>query len=95
MILERAEIPVKSGQEAAFAQMMAERGNQLIGSAEGCHSVRVGRGVERPGTFILLIEWTSVAHHVALTQTQAFDEFKALAGPFFAGPSNMEHFELV
>lgn len=95
MILERAEIPVKSGQEEAFARMMAERGAGLIGSAEGCRSVRFGRGVESPGTFILLIKWDSVAHHIALTQTEAFEEFKALAGPFFAGPSNMQHFELL
>jgi heme-degrading monooxygenase HmoA len=94
MILERAEFPVKEGQEAAFAAMMAHSGRALIAGAEGCHSVRVGRGVENPSRFILLIEWDSVAHHVALTKTAVFDEFKALAGPFFAGPSNMEHFEV-
>lgn len=95
MIVERAEIPVKSGREEAFAQMMAERGAELIGGAEGCHSVRFGRGVESPGTFILLIEWDSVAHHIALTKTEAFEEFKMLAGPFFAGPTSMQHFELL
>lgn len=94
MILERAEFPVKEGQETAFAAMMAQCGCQLLAGAEGCHSVRVGRGVENPSKFILLIEWDSVDRHVALTKTAAFDEFKAMAGPFFAGPSNMEHFEV-
>ena len=95
MILERAEIPVKPGQEEAFAAMMNQRGCAILGNAQGCHSLRLGRGVENPGTFILLLEWDSVEHHVALTKTPAFEEFKQLAGPFFAGPSNMEHFEIV
>jgi hypothetical protein len=40
------------------------------------------------------LEWDSVASHVALTKTPAFEEFKALVGPFFAGAANMEHFEM-
>lgn len=95
MILERAELPVKEGQEAAFAAMMQETGCALLGSAEGCHSVRVGRGVENPSKFILLLEWDSVEHHEALTKTPAFAEFVKIAGPLFAGPSNMEHFAIL
>jgi quinol monooxygenase YgiN len=94
MIMERAEFPIKAGQEEAFADMMRLRGTELLASSDGCHSVRVGRGVENPGKFILLLEWESVEHHVALTKTPAFEEFKQLAGPFFAGPSNMEHFQI-
>jgi quinol monooxygenase YgiN len=94
MIMERAEFSIKAGQEEAFAEMMRLHGTELIASGAGCHSVRVGRGVENPDKFILLIEWDSVEHHVALTKTPAFEEFKQLAGPFFAGPSNMEHFQI-
>jgi heme-degrading monooxygenase HmoA len=94
MILERAEFPVKEGQEDAFAQMMQQRGGELLAGADGCHSVRIARGIEDPSKFILLLEWDSVEHHIALTKTAAFDEFKQIAGPFFAGPSNMEHFEI-
>lgn len=94
MILERAEFSVKEGQEEAFARIMELRGCKLLASADGCHSVQVGRGVENPGKFILLLEWETVEQHVALTKTAAFEEFRQLAGPFFAGPSNMEHFEI-
>ena len=94
MILERAEFPVKEGQEEAFSEMMKQRGCAILSSADGCHSLQIGRGVESPSKFILLLEWETVEHHVALTKTAAFDEFKQLAGPFFAGPSNMEHFEI-
>lgn len=94
MFIERAEIPVKEGMEEAFAAAMASRGTAMLAAAPGCTSVRVGRGVENPGKFILLLEWDSVESHIALTKTPAFDEFKALVGPFFAGPANMEHFDM-
>jgi quinol monooxygenase YgiN len=94
MFIERAEIPVKEGMEEAFAAAMATRGTAILAAAPGCASVRVGRGVENPGKFILLIEWDSVEAHVALTKTPGFDEFKALVGPFFGGAPNMEHFDM-
>jgi quinol monooxygenase YgiN len=94
MIVERAEFAVKEGQEEAFAAMMRETGCALLASAEGCHSVRVGRGVENPGKFILLLEWDLVESHMAFTKTHTFEAFKQAAGPFFAGPSNMEHFAI-
>lgn len=95
MILERAELTVKPGQEEAFAAMMIDAGCAMLANADGCHSVRLGRGVENPDKFILLLEWESVDHHVALTKTPAFADFVNLAGPFFAGPSNMEHFVIL
>lgn len=94
MILERAEIAVKEGQENGFAEMMEQRGRAILAAAEGCRSVRTGRGVENPGKFILLLEWESVDHHMAFTRLPEFQEFRALAGPFFAGPANMEHFDV-
>ena len=78
MFIERAEIPVKPGMEDAFAAAMAKRGTAILAAAPGCTSVRVGRGVDNPGKFILLLEWDSVESHTALTMTPAFDEFKAI-----------------
>ncbi len=95
MFIERAEIPVKAGMEEEFAAIMAARGSAMLATAPGCSKVTVGRGVESPGKFILLLEWDAVESHIALTKTPAFDEFKALVGRFFAGPSSMEHFEVV
>ena len=94
MFIERAEIPVKPGMETEFAAAMGARGIAILAAAPGCASVRLGRGVENPGTFILLLEWDAVESHIALTKTPAFDEFKALVGPFFAGAANMEHFDM-
>jgi quinol monooxygenase YgiN len=95
MFVERAEIPVAPGKEADFAAAMASAGTALLAGAAGCLSARVGRGVENPGKFILLLEWDRVESHIAFTQTPEFEQFKALAGPFFAGAPAMEHFEML
>jgi quinol monooxygenase YgiN len=95
MFVERAEIPVAAGKETEFAAAMASTGTALLAGAKGCSSARVGRGVENPGKFILLLEWDSVESHVEFTKTPEFDQFKALVGPFFAGAPNMEHFEIL
>ncbi len=95
MFIERAEIPVAPGKEDAFAAAMASDGTALLAGARGCSSARVGRGVENPGIFILLLEWDSVESHVEFTKTPEFDRFKTLVGPFFAGAPRMEHFKMM
>lgn len=94
MVVERAEFVVKEGQEAEFETAMAE-GVKLLGGAAGSISVTLGRGIEAPSKFLLLIEWEEVASHTAFTTTPEFDQFRKLAGPFFAGPPAMEHFSFV
>jgi quinol monooxygenase YgiN len=94
MFIERAELPIKPGMELEFGAAMAARGTAILAASPGCRSVRLGRGVENPGKFILLIEWDSVEAHTALTKTPAFDEFRALVGPYFGGAPNMEHFDM-
>jgi heme-degrading monooxygenase HmoA len=95
MFIERAELPIKAGMEEDFARMMAKEGTALLASAAGCSRVEVGRGVENPEKFILLLRWDAVQSHVDFTKTPAFDAFKAAAGPYFSCPSNMEHFKLI
>ncbi len=94
MVIERAEFRVIAGREQAFEEAMAE-GIQILGQAAGCTGARLGRGVEDPGKFVLLLEWPSVESHIAFTKTQEMERFRALAGPFFAGRPSMEHFDLV
>lgn len=91
MIIERVEIPVKDVD--GFIEAMKE-GRKLFSGAKGYHGMEVARGVESPGKVLLLLRWDAVDDHVAFTKTPAFDAFKALVGPLFAGPSSMEHFKI-
>lgn len=91
MILECAELEIQPGREEEFERAMV-RGHAILSQADGCHSAKLVRGVERPSRYLLLLEWTSVEHHVAFTKTEVFGEFRSLAGPFFSGKPAMEHF---
>jgi heme-degrading monooxygenase HmoA len=91
MVVERADLAVTPGREAEFEAQFVAAGALLRG-AKGCHSVSLARGIESPSTYQLLLEWDSVAAHTAFTQTEEFAKFRAIAGPFFAGKPQMEHF---
>lgn len=93
MVLEVATITVTSGQEDAF--VASYRGaRDVLAGAQGCRSVRMTRGVESPSTFVLLVEWDSVAaHEENFRATDRFTAWRAAIGPRFAGPPHVEHFE--
>ncbi|WP_346539424.1 antibiotic biosynthesis monooxygenase family protein [Micromonospora sp. DPT] len=92
MVLEVALIDVLPGHEDEFAAAYAQaRG--ILTAVEGCRSVRMTRGIETPTRFVLLVEWDSVeAHEQNFRASEAFDKWRALIGPHFAGPPRVEHF---
>jgi heme-degrading monooxygenase HmoA len=92
MVLEVALIDVRPGSEQAFAASYAV-GRQILAATDGCRSVRMTQGVESPTRFVLLVEWDSVeAHENNFRQTERFAEWRALIGPHFANPPQVEHF---
>jgi heme-degrading monooxygenase HmoA len=93
MLLERSELLIKEGQEEAFFAAMKDEGLGLLASVPGVVSVNVGRGVENPGKFMLLVEWKNMDAHLAFGKTPVSGEIRALIRPFSKGGS-MEHFEM-
>jgi quinol monooxygenase YgiN len=67
----------------------------VIGAAPGCRWVELHRGVERPETYLLLVEWDSVDAHDAFRSSASFPQWRAPIQPFFAAPPQMEHFTSV
>ena len=50
----------------------------------------------QPERYVLQIFWQTLEDHtVGFRQSSAFTEWRALVGPFFAAPPQVEHFELV
>lgn len=94
MVIERAQMSIKPGEEAAFDHAMV-KGRALLAAARGCHSVTLLRGIENPSTYMLLLEWETVDDHVDFTSTPEFARFREMAGPFFAEAPQMEHFAVV
>jgi heme-degrading monooxygenase HmoA len=90
MVLEVALIDVTDpdGFEAAYREA-----RPIIVGTEGCRSVRMTHGIETPTRFVLLVEWDSVeVHDASFRATERFTAWRALIGPYFAGPPRVEHF---
>jgi heme-degrading monooxygenase HmoA len=91
MLVERSEIIVREGAEAAFATAMKATGVPLLEATEGVVAVSFGQGVENPAKFILMVEWASMDAHVAFTQAPTFPDLRAVFAPYSTGGA-MEHF---
>jgi heme-degrading monooxygenase HmoA len=96
MILEIADIHIKAGQQEAFEQAIEHGLSTVIAKAKGFQSFKVTRGIETPERFVLQIQWATLEDHtVGFRESEAFTQWRAIVGPFFAQPPHVEHFELV
>lgn len=91
MITEIARIEIHPGQEEKFEQAVA-KAVPLFLAADGCHGVDLHRSVEHPTRYRLTVQWETVEHHtVTFRGSEAFAQWRALAGPHFAAPPQVEH----
>jgi len=96
MILELADIRIQPGQHAAFDAAIERGVTTVIAHAQGYRGYKVNKGIENPERYILQIFWDNLDDHmVGFRQSPAFAEWRAIVGPFFAGPPVVEHFDLV
>ena len=93
MLVERSELLIKQGSESEFDAAMRERGIPLLNDVPGVVSVRLGRGVENPDKFILLIEWASMDAHTAFRTAPSNAALRQVISPYSRGGA-MEHFEV-
>ncbi len=95
MILELADIRIQPGQQAAFEEAIARGISTVISRAKGFQGAKVNHGIENPERYVLQIFWDTLEDHtVAFRESPLFQEWRAIVGPFFAGPPVVEHFEL-
>jgi heme-degrading monooxygenase HmoA len=93
MLVERSELTVKPGTEGEFLAAITEKAVPVLNSVDGVLSVQVGRGIENPAKFMLLVGWESLDAHTTYGGTPKSLEVRAIMGPYVAGGA-MEHFEL-
>jgi len=93
VILERAIFAIKPGQAEDFEKAFAQAA-PLIRGAKGCRKAEMHRGIENPDSFILLAVWDTLEDHmVGFRESAAFTQWRALLGPYFAGPPAVEHYQ--
>ncbi len=95
MIREIADIVIDPAQSAAFEAAVA-RAVPLFRSAHGCRAMALEKVREDAGRYLLLVQWESLEDHmVHFRESEAFQLWRALAGPYFARPPEVRHAEPV
>ena len=96
MILELADLRIHAGQNDAFDEAIARGLKDVIAHARGCRGYKVNRGIENPQRYVLQIFWDTLEDHtVGFRESEAFTQWRAIVGPFFAAPPVVEHFDLL
>ena len=96
MILEHADITIAPGQNAAFEEAIQRGIATVISQSKGFIDATVHKGIESPERYILMIYWETLEDHTVEFRGGAlFAEWRAIVGPFFASPPQVEHFTLV
>ena len=95
MILESATISVQPGREQEFLAAL-EEAKKVLARAPGWRDIRVHRGIERPSVFLLAITWDTLEDHTeGFRGGDLFGQWRAIIGPYFAEPPQVEHWDFM
>ena len=96
MILELADIRIAPGKNAEFDAAIARAIDTVASKATGFRGYQVHKGIESPDRYVLMILWDTLENHsVDFRQGPLFAQWRAIVGPYFASPPQVEHFEQV
>lgn len=94
MIMETAYMEILPGHEEQFEAAFAEA-KKVVAQASGFNVVHLHRGVERPSVYLVAIGWDTLEDHTeGFRGSELFTEWRAILGPHFANPPQVEHWEL-
>lgn len=91
MILEHALLPVRPGTETDFEQAFAEA-KPIIANAHGFRSLTLSRCLERPSTYLLLVEWDTLEDHTdGFRGSPEYQDWRRLLHHFYDPFPQVEH----
>ncbi len=95
MITEIAQIEVKPGSEKDFEAAVA-KAKAVFGRSTGFHGFELHKSIEKPQRYRLMVKWATLENHtVNFRGSENFAEWRALVGPYFVAPPEVEHTETV
>ncbi len=95
MILELAILDVKPGTDAEFVAAFEEAQN-YIARVEGYISHSLQKCIEKPGRYVLLVNWQTLeAHTMGFRGSPEYAEWKKLLHHFYEPFPTVEHYEKV
>ncbi|MES1161982.1 MAG: antibiotic biosynthesis monooxygenase family protein [Rhizobacter sp.] len=96
MILELADIRIPPGKQAEFDAAIVRGVTTVISQAKGFLGYSVHKGIETPERYLLQIRWATLENHtVDFRGGPLFPQWRAIVGPYFAVPPQVEHYEIV
>ena len=96
MILEIADIRILVGKNAEFEAAIQHGIATVASKATGFRGYKVNQGIESPERYVLMIFWDTLENHtVDFRNGPLFPQWRAIVGPFFAAPPQVEHFTLL
>ncbi len=95
MIVEHALLPVAPDRSADFEAAFA-RARSIIAGMPGFRRLSLSRGIEQPGTYLLLVEWDTLEDHtIGFRGSAGYQEWRALLHRFYDPFPTVEHFQPV
>ena len=92
VILEHALLPVRPGQEAAFEAAFTDA-RAIIAAMPGFSGLTLSRCLERPGTYLLLVQWERLEDHTdGFRGSPEYERWRALLHHFYDPFPTVEHF---
>ncbi len=92
MILEVADLYVKTGQEAEFEAAFLRGAAEALSQAKGYHGHELLRSSDTPNRYKLFVRWDSVADHTeGFQKSPAFQVWRGHVGPFFDSKPDVDH----
>lgn len=96
MVLEQFVVNVDPARCGEFEAAMERGLRTVMARAEGLLDWSLRRCVETPARYQVQIRWTSIeAHMVGYRNGPLAPEFRAIVMPFFSGPAEVQHFEVI
>jgi quinol monooxygenase YgiN len=91
MITEIARLTIKPDSEQEFEAAVA-KARAVFAQAKGFHGFELHRSIEQPQQYRLMVKWATLENHtVDFRGSEHFTQWRALVGPFFATPPDVEH----
>jgi len=95
MVLEHALLSDRPGEEASFEAAFSSARN-IIAGMPGFGRLSLSRCLERPGVYLLLVEWRRLADHtVGFRGSPEYEQWRSLLHRFYEPFPIVEHFEQV
>ncbi|MFE3289263.1 antibiotic biosynthesis monooxygenase family protein [Rhodococcus sp. NPDC059234] len=95
MILEHAPLQVKPGRGAEFETAFSHA-ERIISGMPGFRRLTLSRCLERPDSYLLLVEWNTLEDHTeGFRRSAEYLEWRRLLHHFYDPFPTVEHYEQV